>query len=362
MQQPANQLTQGRAETHGSCTCDDSTVLLTERPVRVTDVEVQPLRVAVPVAGYAALDLTLQVLEGTDVEVRVLTGMQCDSEEGWVEVDRFVPTSAPVGGAPSLATRKCFFPLLRYARWEVLSSTSATFLIHGVGRSRLGFVPTEIDGCILWLRSDLSVTLASGKVSSWGDRSGKENHFVQGVAASRPTYVASHGSFKGQPTLSFDGTDDSLSTPVDFLSPGGVDAFWVLKMASDPPGLASETGLERFGTAAQVTHYPFTDGVVYMGFASSSRKTVGNPTQDLTKAHLLEVISTGSQYAVTIGGRPEFSGAGSFAWNTRPIVGESGSSTRWLKGDVAELVFYDRALSDAERSRAIQYFKGRYNL
>jgi hypothetical protein len=339
-----------------------TTIALTERPVRTTDIDVQPLRVAVQVGGYAALDLTLQVLEGTDVEVRVITGMQCDTDDGWVEVDRFVPTSAPVGAAPSVATRKVFFPLLRYARWEVLSSTDATFFIHGVGRSRLGFLPTEIDGCILWLRSDLSVTVVGGKVSSWGDRSGKENHFVQGVAASRPGYVANHGSFNAQPTLSFDGADDKLATPVDFVSPGGVDAFWVLKMASDMPAGASETGLERFGTAAQVTHYPFTDGVVYMGFASNNRKTVGNPGQDLSLPHVLEVISTSSEYTVMIGGKQEFNGAATYDWNLRPIIGESGTSTRWLKGDVAELVFYDRKLSDAERAAVMSYFKSRYNL
>ena len=53
------------------------------------------------VARYAALDVELQVFEGTDIEVRVLTAMQRDSEEGWVELDRFVPTSKDDAGPRS---------------------------------------------------------------------------------------------------------------------------------------------------------------------------------------------------------------------------------------------------------------------
>src|SRR5262245_46692022 len=163
---------------------DDRAVLLTEAPVRVIDVDdsSQPLRCVLDVQGYTALDLQLRVFDGTNVEVRLLTSMQDDSDDGWIEVDRFVPTSA------GSTCRRTFFPLLRYARWEMLTGFPGSFLIQGVGRRRLGFLPTDLDNCSVRLRGDRGVTVVSGAVSAWADKSGCGNNVSQGTGSKRPTF------------------------------------------------------------------------------------------------------------------------------------------------------------------------------
>jgi hypothetical protein len=313
----------------------------------------------VQVAGYAALELELQVLEGTDVEVRVVTGMQCDSEEGWVEVDRFVPTSAPVGAAPSVARRKPFFPLLRYARWEVLSSTSATFLIHGVGRRRLGFLPTEIDGCILWLRSDLSVTLASGNVMSWGDRSGKNHHATQGTAADRPGYLAS-GWGNGLPTIDFDRAN------TEFMSLGTMSdssSNYTLLAAIDQRNQATHPQDLLTGASPSRVFAPVTNLSAGVGIYDGSWRATGaeqNGQQNLSWV----LDSAGGSFQCFRNGTSIGSGSytGGWSWGSPELGRLSGTNSQCLDAELAEVILYNRKLSTGELSRVHQYLTTRYVL
>ena len=77
------------------------------------------------------------------------------------------------------------------------------------------FSPAMIPGLVLWLAGNKSpMTLNSGNVSQWDDFSGNGNHATQGTATFQPLYVAS--GIHGLPGMTFDTTDDELSTSVDF--------------------------------------------------------------------------------------------------------------------------------------------------
>ena len=72
------------------------------------------------------------------------------------------------------------------------------------------WLPTNLPNLAMWLdASDPStLTLVSGAVSEWRDKSGNSRHVSQGVAANRPAYSAT--SFNGRPGLTFDGVNDGL--------------------------------------------------------------------------------------------------------------------------------------------------------
>lgn len=55
--------------------------------------------------------------------------------------------------------------------------------------------------CVLYLRSDLDVTLNGGDVSAIGDRSGSGNDLSQGTGANQPLYTA--GLYNGKPAIQF---------------------------------------------------------------------------------------------------------------------------------------------------------------
>nr|WP_146219536.1 hypothetical protein [Pseudomonas sp. RW407] len=62
----------------------------------------------------------------------------------------------------------------------------------------------------LWLDDSSPMTLASGAVSVWGDRSGNAWDVSQTTAANRPTPVS--GGLNGRRTVLFDGVNDVLQT------------------------------------------------------------------------------------------------------------------------------------------------------
>lgn len=70
----------------------------------------------------------------------------------------------------------------------------------GVAGAARAFVPTDIAGCILWLRADMGITLAGADVSAWADQSGTAHHVVTG--GNRPEYVAA-GGVGGKPGVDF---------------------------------------------------------------------------------------------------------------------------------------------------------------
>lgn len=102
---------------------------LTDKPIRNTAATIQELRLAVDVSAYDELDLLLTMYEGSSISVELWTGMQIETEEGWVIVDTAFTTISLNG-----ETKKNFKNFLRYVRWKQVTSGDATFMINGIGR------------------------------------------------------------------------------------------------------------------------------------------------------------------------------------------------------------------------------------
>jgi hypothetical protein len=102
-------------------------VQLMSEPVSAAANEAQDLRLAGDVGGYDEIVLLLQVyVASVPVTVTIQTGMQTDSEDGWVDLGTFASHSA------GDTEKKTFTGALRYIRWE--TDAAATFLITGVAR------------------------------------------------------------------------------------------------------------------------------------------------------------------------------------------------------------------------------------
>lgn len=94
--------------------------------------------------------------------------------------------------------------VLSYSPGDHENAVSMTLGVGLLARTHArDFVPTDIAGGILWLRSDLGVTLAGSNVSAWADQSGQGNDAAQGTTADQPAYLAS-GWSNGLPSIYFD--------------------------------------------------------------------------------------------------------------------------------------------------------------
>jgi hypothetical protein len=126
-------------------------VTLTQQPIRLSQAngaaQRQAIYLAVDVGAYDVLDLECIVvaLEGTSptIKVNVVTGMQIQTEDGWVVAGSFNAGGAiTTSNSPYLLTlgnnSSAGAGLLRYVRWDVTAfsatGTFATLWIRGMAR------------------------------------------------------------------------------------------------------------------------------------------------------------------------------------------------------------------------------------
>ena len=109
--------------------------------VRVTGATAQSLDQALEVLDYDEVDVLggLTGVEGTTTgpTLRLLTGMQKDTSDGWVVFVTF--TAALLNGPNKYEVQNGSTKLLKYLRWEVTNlggATAVTFTISGVLRKR----------------------------------------------------------------------------------------------------------------------------------------------------------------------------------------------------------------------------------
>jgi len=88
------------------------------------------------------------------------------------------------------------------------SKIESPYIAKAVKRYRPGgFMPTQFDGCILWLRADLGITIDVG-VSEWKNQAADNLHPVQANTDYQPT--VHNNAINGHAAIQFDGTDDYL--------------------------------------------------------------------------------------------------------------------------------------------------------
>jgi hypothetical protein len=255
--------------------------------------------------------------------------------------------------------------------------------------------PNQLAGLDLWL----SARHVNGEgnpqpsdgaaVSQWTDLSGNGNHATQGSASAQPAFAASQFPKSGMGVIRFDGGldnpddasfRDSMALP-NFMDSPNVTAFIVGRSADAPVGGADHqnfyldygnNGDELFVIQAFGTSGPLLRGIVR---DSGSRDTLPNPigsglgdttdyfvasfevnptaspsesvlTQIFADQTASQLLATNSAYAAT-------------TWNgthTAPGIGHNPLSNNGaLNGDIAAIIFYDRALSDLEQQGVREY-------
>lgn len=205
-----------------------------------------------------------------------------------------------------------------------------------------------------WDAQDFSsLTIVSGAVSDWADKSGNSRTISQSTPSLRPTYVAS--SLNGNPGLSF--TASQLLSAAAFNI--ATYTFFVvyvpiLTSSSVVPFYNGNGGANGFGMIdrGSGTTYGMLFGGV--GFAPSSINHVANAaaifnaTRSSSTALVEQRINGVNGYSAT---RGQNTPSGTFA------IGSSSFAGRFH-----EVIFYDRVLSLAEIQAVESYLQTRWGL
>ena len=232
-------------------------------------------------------------------------------------------------------------------------------------------IPTA--GLSLWVRADAGVTAsANGSVTAWADQSGSNNTAVQAAESKAPKLVAN--ALNGKPVLRFDGVDDYLDVAQSqsLAITGDISSFFVVKFDDFATFRAvwGKTAGPAGNLPAPTDYYTVpTTGVprLYRGNGTSTSLGFVDATKGLTAATYLIVgfAQQGTTLTHYLSGQANGSG------QLTATLGDGGKALKIgsredfvtkMKGDIAELVIYGRALPEAERNQVVDYLKKKYGL
>jgi hypothetical protein len=252
-------------------------------------------------------------------------------------------------------------------------------------RASGGFDPRSISGLALWLDAadSASVTLNSGNVSEWRDKSGGGRHFSQSTAANQPQYVA--GGQNNRSVLRNDGTrfmlrnlggvfSESLSylgetthTIIFANKTTATNNANYLLWAHNPPN----SNGNRLIVAGPWGSGTFTAGSYLVDSGNASTGRLNSSTNNGTAAHVFAFRRDGSAFSMFRNGTAD----GTATRASAPAMNFSGTFGLWAEiglsgagsnnhggGDMYEAMYYNRALTESERQAIERYMGAKWGI
>ncbi len=218
--------------------------------------------------------------------------------------------------------------------------------------------PTDIAGCLLWVRADLGVTKdGSNLVSTWADQSGAGRDFTE-AGSSRPLWVTS--LVNGHAGVRFDGSNDKMKT-ADFAQAQPYHYFvignWVSFTTDDtlvcPDNDASVAKIRCAGSSSPATidiRQGATSGAEVTGVASGAW-------------HLYRCLMNGTSSTLALdAGTPDTDTDNMSSAIDGFTLGAAGNSSQYGNVEIAEFVVYSAAISGTDLTNLLAYFQTRYGL
>lgn len=220
----------------------------------------------------------------------------------------------------------------------------------------LGDISMPTSGMRLWLRADRG-TGGVGKLAKWRDQSGLGNDAFQTNVLLQPEIIANQ--LNGRPVVRFDGTDDSLELPNVLNGATKGEIFAIVKVGT----LAANTysSLWQFGTGTGSGYYN-TDR--YDDFGTSNTTLFsGEGTVAMGQYHFYNVSATSGAWIDRYNAHERTRrNEPTISFRANPRLGGNHGTNYPLKGDIAEIIVYDRVLSVSEREAVMYELSRRYEV
>lgn len=233
--------------------------------------------------------------------------------------------------------------------------------------------PSSISNLKLWLRADsLSGTTNGTAIGTWTDASGNGFSVTQATGGAQPLFIPNQ--INGFPVLRFNGTSSFLQGSFT----GGITSktmFAVCKLATlTPSGTATAGG----PVTVQSADGTIFDAIIYNEITAKrwmngsdngvrSPSTISPTDESSLDTLLMAIRSTTSSYTLyrntavlqsTSAYSPPTITAGKFNVGYR----HTGGGSPYFYGDIAEVIIYDKALTDSERQTVEAYLVSKYGI
>jgi len=227
-----------------------------------------------------------------------------------------------------------------------------------VGRQML-FQPTQLGGCVLWLRADQGLNFdASGLVTSWGDLSGNGNGVSQATASKRPVWVAPDPNLRKPCLTLLAANTQCLTNSAQVITSTNWTIFSIHQFAS-----ITNQAVISFGGAA-------TNGIALANNGTSrdvSAIGVIDHTDGTNTTNWEAWIATndGTTTRLWVNGQPQALASpttNQVATSAGVNIGLNTNSSNFFNGNIAEQGAFNRPLNAAEVSQMSAYFLSLYGI
>lgn len=217
-----------------------------------------------------------------------------------------------------------------------------------------GSIPSA--GLHLWLRADAGIVPAAGsQIARWIDQSGNGRNGSMATVARQPSLVG--GALNGRPVVRFFGAQslalEVLSTPTRF-------SVFVVGKNSMP----SESFSMILGAGGSTPNHQlrWQNGAQALFVTHNAGTIITSPIGNTRVYHALSARYDGAVMTWYRDGNAMSSHAytASAPWTIAQVG--AWFSSNFLVGDLAEVIIYDRALSEAERVLVNAHLRSKYNL
>jgi len=254
--------------------------------------------------------------------------------------------------------------------------------IGGLNIRGVLFSPASLSGLSLWLKADAGVTLSGSNVTAWADQSGNGFNAIGNVVDGvNPTFVSNVRN--GKPALRFGSNGDATvlrTAPTTFGNSGEFTIFTVYQYNDadniwaeliSKGDLATSEGsqfsisprfissydpeLSAFGVMGDDYNWTF----LYQNPASTSWAIVCGTQSVTNNSQKYFVNGSLASESASVGAINQLNieiGIGNSGSNSTPSSASSGG----YSGDLAEVIFYNRAVTNTERQQVEAYLNTKY--
>lgn len=225
------------------------------------------------------------------------------------------------------------------------------FFLYGGG---LGFNPNKLSGLSAWLDANDSntITESGGAVSQWDDKSGNGNHVTQGTGANQPVTNATTKNSKN--VIDFDGSA-WFDTPAAYntLANDDITVFIVSKQTTSG---VQGTLLRGQASGSTKLYLYYASSYVVGGYNNNSHDSVAS-NAGVIEWNTITFKKNGATQGIQINSGTEITDSAGVDVATVDAVtiGADYAGSDALNGSIAEIIIYNRNLTEQERALVKNY-------
>lgn len=225
----------------------------------------------------------------------------------------------------------------------------------GAGKAATSFDPSSIAGLQVWLKDSGLAGADTDPIATWTNAgaAGAAGNFTQALAGNRP--IKKTAVLNGHDIARFDGSNDNLASGnLSAVFPSAATLFVVATI--------SDTTYDLYVTrTAGDGFWRFSDGAGYWDSFRSARVNTYPAAMPSTGSHYFASRSSAAAYQAWVDGVAQTAKTAAYASGTTHTLGTGGNGGPFT-GDIAEVLVYDSALSDADMLAVHTYLAARFGL